>query len=172
MTNQNNGTGLLIAAVICFLMFGSHVGWYVFAGVSETFQDCRARGISPVYCEGRSGFGLLGVILSIPANIFHAITKFFFGADTFGFNMALFGVTGIGLLVYRYRKPLFEATTEAASYTVRHDTPKPDLNAAKRAAETVRQDKEHVDAQTELEEAIRDMEAAKARVAELDKNRR
>lgn len=162
MSDTQLATILLI--VFFGLLFLSHLAWYATDAVL-----CLPVHPVPFRCFLGSIAGFVLLLLAIPAGILHVILGFLFGIDNYGGVTFFLGMITAGLLIFHFRASLFDATTEAASYTVRQETPKPDLKATRKASERTKKETEQRKGQTDLEDAIRDLEAAKARMDELNK---
>lgn len=157
----------VVFAVPLGLMYLSHLAWY-----GATSAICPAQYPVPFRCFLGSIVGLVLMILSIPAGIFHWITQFLFGVEDFALNMRIFGLSIPAVAAVVFYRELFEIVTNLASFIVReerHD-PRPAPHEVKRAAMKAKRQAEHKQTQTEMEEAIREMKEAKARLEALKRN--
>lgn len=149
------------------LMYLSHLAWY---GVEHMI--CGPRYPVPFRCflGSIAGFGLM--ILSIPAGIFHWITQFLFGVESYALNTWLFGLSIPLCAAILFRRELFEIALNLASFTVQDERqePQPTPREVRQASKQARERAAHQDAQTEMEEAVREMEEAKARLDALKRD--
>jgi len=92
------------------------------------------------------------------------------GVDNFGGTTVLLGLISGGLLMYIFRSSILNASVSAASYTVSQPDVEAERRKAERKVEEVKREVKHQDSQTEMEEALHEMQKAKARVDAFNKD--
>jgi len=157
-----------ILLTFCILMLISHLSWYVGTAVT-----CPAQYPVPFRCFIGSilGFGFL--ILYIPAGIFWWIVSFLFGGANHGFLTFLFAAATAALLASGNGGKITDILVNLASYFVpAKKSDRESLTSNSEAhidSKTMKKETERQNSRASMEEAMREMKEAEARIDEFKK---
>lgn len=157
-----------ILLAFCILMLVSHLSWYIGTAVT-----CPAQYPVPFRCFIGSilGFGFL--ILYIPAGIFWWIVSFLFGGASHGFLTFLFATATAALLASGNGGKITDILVNLASYFVPANKSDRESftseSASNMDSKTMEKETERQGSRAKMEEAVREMKEAEARIDEFKK---
>lgn len=159
--------GILLA--FCIMMLVSHLSWYI-----GTALVCPAQYPVPFRCFIGSIVSAGFLILYIPAGIFWWIVSFLFGGANHGLLTFLFAAATAALLAMGKGSKLMDVLVNIASFLfvsaskIERDptSPRPESTSRKK---TMEEENKRDKSRASMEEAMREMEKAKASLDEFKK---